>query len=137
MHITQLQEDLRRDTEQHNELRLNLTSQLKDTIENRNSHRKCNAISERDQLLVRGELNDSEQELHRQRRRAKRAEEDMAHSRSTLAMLDNESESCSLLLQTYSVRIPDLRGKRAAVRREMEEKQDKFQVILLYHLYYV
>ena len=126
--ITQLQEDLSRDRQLHSELRLSLTSELRDTIERRNTQRKSNAVSERDLLLVREELKESEVELHRERRRLKRAEENLAHSRSTLGMLDSESESASLLLQTYSARIPELRAKRAAVGKEMGEKREKYQV---------
>ena len=130
--ITQLQEDLRQDREEHDALRQNVTAQLKDTIKRRNTLRKSNAISERDLLILKDELKDSEVELHRERRRLKRAEEDLAHSRSTLAMLDNESETCSLLLQTYTARIPELRAKRTAVRKEMREKQEKYQVANCY-----
>ena len=126
--IIQLQEELKRDKEQHKVVKLSLTTQLSDTTEKRNIQRKSNAIGERDLYIVKDELRDSESELRGEKRKLKRAEDNLTHCRSTLTMLDNESESNSMLIQSYSAKIPELRAKKVSARKEMNEKREKYEV---------
>eukprot|EP00800_Vazella_pourtalesii_P014638 TRINITY_DN375_c1_g3_i2.p1 TRINITY_DN375_c1_g3~~TRINITY_DN375_c1_g3_i2.p1 ORF type:complete len:586 (+),score=159.37 TRINITY_DN375_c1_g3_i2:170-1927(+) len=125
--IVQLQEELKRDREEHKVVKHSLTTQLSDTTEKRNLRRKSNAIGERDLYIVKDELKDSEDELYGERRKLKRAGDNLSHCRSTLTMLDNESESNSMLIQSYTAKIPELRAKKASARKEMNEKREKYE----------
>ena len=128
-HIIQLHEELKRDKEEHKVVKLNLSTQLSDTTQKRNTQRKSNAIGERDLYIVKDELRDSENELHGERRKLKRAKDNLTHCRSTLTMLDNESESNSMLIQSYTAKIPEFRAKKASARKTMNEKREKYEVI--------
>ena len=129
VNVTQLSEELTQESAEHETVKSNLKSTLADTIQKRNTQRKSNTILERDLILDKDDLKDCQDELNVQMRKLKRAEDNLSHAKSTLAMFDTESETNSRLIQNYSDKIPERNARKNAIRKEMNEKSEKYQVL--------